>query len=59
MRVGIEKGHYQICNLLVTDLVRTQAAGAVPGNNVLVDTMYWLISGVSELTTLLRWDITR
>lgn len=32
---GIEKGHYQITNDLVTELVRSVSAGLVPGNGPL------------------------
>ncbi|RSH85750.1 3-dehydrosphinganine reductase [Saitozyma podzolica] len=42
---GIEKGHYQITNLLITDLIRVGAAGPVPGNGPL-DFVYSLIGGI-------------
>lgn len=43
---GIEKGHYQITNDLITDLIRAVSAGAVPGNGVL-DFVYGFIGSVS------------
>jgi len=42
---GIEQGHYQITNDLVTELVRCSAAGPVPGNGPL-DLVYWLIGAI-------------
>jgi 3-dehydrosphinganine reductase len=44
---GLSKGHYQITNDLITDLVRLQSKGAVPANNVAMDFLYWVIGGVS------------
>ena len=32
----------------MTDLMRLQSAGAVPGNNMISDMIYWLIGGVSD-----------
>ena len=44
---GLEKGYYQPTSYWITDLMRMQSRGAVPGNNVLLDTMHWVVSGVS------------
>jgi len=56
--IGLEKGYYQPTSYFVTDLMRMQSRGAVPGNDVLLDTVYWLVSGVSGLNGL-RSPITR
>jgi hypothetical protein len=45
--IGLEKGHYQPTTYLITDLVRMQSRGIVPGNNAVLDFIYWLIGGVS------------
>lgn len=45
---GIERGHYQITNDFVTDLVRVSAKGAVPGNGLL-DVFYGIVGAVSHL----------
>lgn len=50
--IGLEKGYYQPTSYFVTDLMRMQSRGAVPGNDVLLDTVYWLVSGVSGLNGL-------
>jgi hypothetical protein len=36
-----------ITNDFLTDLVRLQARGAAPSNNVVMDVVYWFIGGVS------------
>ncbi|ORY32168.1 hypothetical protein BCR39DRAFT_524443 [Naematelia encephala] len=42
---GLEKGYYQPTSYFITDLVRVQTRGACPGNNPILDSLMWLISG--------------
>ena len=43
---GMQKGHYQPSSYFITDLMRAASKGGVPRNNVVVDSFYWLLSGV-------------
>lgn len=42
--------------MLVTELVRLQSMGAVPGNNVFMDGLLWFIGGVSGFDVTLEGD---
>jgi hypothetical protein len=48
--IGLERGYYQPTSYFITDLMRMQSRGAVPGNNVFMDVIWWFISGVSGRT---------
>lgn len=48
---GLEKGYYQSTTHPLCEFVRVAGKGSAPGNNPILDTLYWLGSGVSGL----RW----
>lgn len=55
---GIEKGYYQITNVIVCDLLRVQSKGAVPYNNLFMDMIYSGVALVGDHSSF-RFGVTR
>jgi len=47
LTAGLDKGYYQPTSYFITELMRMSTKGGVPGNNPLMDIIYWIGSGVS------------
>ncbi|KAK1921060.1 hypothetical protein DB88DRAFT_502070 [Papiliotrema laurentii] len=43
---GLERGYYQPTSYFITELMRLSSKGGVPGNNPILDTLYWLGGGI-------------
>lgn len=50
LMVGLERGYYAPTTYFITELMRLGSKGGVPGNNPIMDFIYWLGSGVSDPT---------
>lgn len=46
-RAGLECGQFQICNDLVTNIMRAGGKAAAPGNGVMMDAVYGVMAWVS------------